>query len=155
MALGIAVFFHSPFRLIELLVWKSLTASSTCLVRGSTKYPVAFILNCTLDPLCLSTQCDHNTESLFLRPSALKCSSPLQNIVLLVSPWYCASQAWQVMLYPTFLLLQSPPFSALHGKQFCLPQDFPLHGLDLQVCDRRVLPPSPRFSLSNPCHLHS
>ena len=42
-ALGTAVFRHSPFLFIQFLVWNILTASSIWRVKGSLKYPVDLI----------------------------------------------------------------------------------------------------------------
>ena len=78
----------SPLFLFMLfgLAW-ILTDSFSCLVRGSLKYPHAFMLSEGSCPSWSLMQWLRNTESLVWLFSALRCFSPLVNIVLLVSPW--------------------------------------------------------------------
>ena len=92
-------------------------------------------------PPCAEVQWFHKTDSLDLFCRPLKCSSPLENMFLLVSPLYSALHSLHIIRYPTFFRRQFPPPSSLHEKHFVFPHVFPVHGSDFDSWDRRVCPP--------------
>ena len=100
--LGTAGFCHSPFLFMSFELWWILTASSICLW-GEVLWNIQW-------PSCYTTSRFHGGRWC----CAFRCSSPLENIFLLVSPWYCALQVLHVMKCPLPSLLYMERIYHLH-----------------------------------------